>query len=49
MVALRLKTRELALAGVAQWIERQPENQGVAGLIAHQDTGLLARSPVGGT
>ena len=29
-----------ALAGVAQWIERQPVNQRVATLIPNQGTGL---------
>ena len=40
----------LALAGVAQWIERRPANQAVASSIpslGHM-TGLQARSPVGG-
>ena len=39
-----------ALAGVAQWIECQPANQGVASLfpsLGHKP-GLQARSPVGG-
>ena len=41
---------ELALAGVAQWIEWQPTNQRVTGLISSQGTclGLWARFPVGG-
>ena len=30
----------LAVAGVAQWIECQPVNQRVIGLIPSQDTGL---------
>ena len=34
------KKAETALAGVAQWIERQPENQMVASWILSQDTGL---------
>ena len=39
-----------ALAGVAQWIEHQPVNQGVAGSIPSQGTCLSYRpgSPVGG-
>ena len=39
-----------ALAGVAQWIERRPANQSVAGLIPSQGTwlGCGARSPAGG-
>ena len=39
------------MASVAQWIECQPMNQRVAGLIPSQGTwlGLWARSPVGGT
>ena len=32
-----------ALAGVAQWIERRPANQRVAGLILSQGTGLRWR------
>ena len=42
--------QERALASVAQWIECQPENQRVAGLIpslGHMP-GLQARSSVGG-
>ena len=41
---------KLAWAGVAQWIECQPVNQKVAGLIPSQGTclGLQARSPSGG-
>ena len=41
----------VALAGVAQWIEHQPANHWVTGLIpglGHM-FGLWARSPVGGT
>ena len=41
---------DLALAGEAQWIECQPENQRVAGSIPRSVhmPGLWARSPVGG-
>ena len=45
------KRMEYALAGVAQWIECQPENQRVASSIpsiGHMH-GLRVRSPVGGT
>ena len=35
-----LRMRELALAGVAQWIECQPANQTVAVLIASEGTCL---------
>ena len=40
---------DLALAGVAQWIEHGPENQRVAGSIPSSGhmPGLQARSPVG--
>ena len=34
------KRKNRALAGVAQWIERWPANQGVAGLIPSQGTCL---------
>ena len=34
------KIPKVALAGVAQWIEHQPENQKVTGLILSQDTCL---------
>ena len=37
----------LALAGVAQWIECRPENQGIAGSIPSQGT-CLGCSLVGG-
>ena len=39
----------VALAGVAQWTERRPANQRVAGSVPNQDTclGCGARSPVG--
>ena len=36
MIYLLLKKLTLALTGVAQWIERQPVNQKVAGLILSQ-------------
>ena len=41
---------DMALAGVAQWIEHWPENQRVASLIPSLEhmPGLQARSPVGG-
>ena len=35
-----IKSIELALAGVAQWIELQPANQRVTGLIPSQSTSL---------
>ena len=38
-----LKPQHLALAGVAQWIEQQPVNQRVAGLIPSQGTRLDCR------
>ena len=38
--SLFLKTQTLALAGVAQWTERRPVNQGVAALIPGQGTSL---------
>ena len=37
------KKKNLALAGVAQWIERWSANQGVAGLIPSQGTCLRCR------
>ena len=45
-----IKIKTIALAGVAQWIERQPVNQRVASLIPSPGhmSGLWARSPVGG-
>ena len=49
-IALKFKIFTKALAGVAQWIERKPANQRVAGLIPNLGhmPGLQARSPVGG-
>ena len=39
--ALRLSVKKVfALAGVVQWIEHQPTNQGVAGSIPRQETCL---------
>ena len=48
--ANRYKYFSIALAGVARWIERRPENQRVAGSIPSQSTlpGLETRSPVEG-
>ena len=45
-----IKSSDLALAGVAQWIECWPANQRVTGLIPSLGhiRGLQARSPVGG-
>ena len=45
------KVTHCALAGVAQWMECQPENQRVDGSISQSELmpGLWARSPVGGT
>ena len=45
-----IKVEEVALAGVAQWIECQPAKPGVAGLIPSQGTCLGHRpgSPVRG-
>ena len=40
---LTIKVYELALAGVAQWIECWPRNQRVAGLIPSQGTCLGGR------
>ena len=40
---LTIKVYELALAGVAQWIECWPQNQRVAGLIPSQGTCLGCR------
>ena len=40
-----LRGRGAVLAGVAQWIERRPVNQGVAGLIPSQGTCLGERQP----
>ena len=37
---MKFKNRQGALAGVAQWIEREPANQRVAGLIPSQGTCL---------
>ena len=37
-----VKTVDLALAGVAQWIEHQPANQKVAGSISSQSICLVA-------
>ena len=48
---IQFKIGYLALADVAQWIERQPVNQRVTSLIpslGHMP-GLQARSPVGST
>ena len=44
------KGEQMALAGVAQWIEHRPANQRVVGSIPSQGTclRLWARSPVGG-
>ena len=36
----KYKRKEAALAGAAQWIECQPANQRVTGLIPSQDTYL---------
>ena len=44
-----MKIVKVALAGAAQWIECQPENQRVAGLIPSQGTCLVAgQVPSGG-
>ena len=43
MNAYELKNLGLALAGVAQWIERQPVNQRVTGSIPSQGTCLGCR------
>ena len=43
------KLPKTALAGVAQWIECQPANQRVSGLIPSHIPGSQARSPVRGT
>ena len=43
-----LRGRGAVLAGVAQWIERRPVNQGVAGLIPSQGTCLGCRPVPGG-
>ena len=43
-----IKDTTSTLAGVAQWLERQPLKQRVVGLIPSQVTCLGARSPVGG-
>ena len=50
MLSVWLKYNQIALAGVAQWLECHPENQGVTGSIPSQGTclGYGARSPVGG-
>ena len=50
-ISLFLKINRIALAGVAQWIERRPANQRVTGSIPSQCTlpGLRVRSPFGGT
>ena len=47
---ISMKMRYGALAGVAQWIERQPANQKVTGSIPSQGTCLGCRPgpPVGG-
>ena len=47
----KFKILVIALAGEAQWIEHQPVNQRVTGLISSQGTclGCGARSPVVGT
>ena len=37
---VKFKNREIALAGVAQWIECPPTNQKVASLISSQDSCL---------
>ena len=45
-----IKIMQTDLAGVAQWIEHQPENQGVTGSIPRLGhmPGLQARFPVRG-
>ena len=43
-ILLHLKIVIIALAGVAQWIEHQPVNQGVARSIPSQGTCLGCRS-----
>ena len=40
LVRMAIKNEKRALAGVAQWIERQPANQRVTGSIPSQGTGL---------
>ena len=39
----RMKKQEFVLAGVTQWIECQPANQEVTGLIPNQSTCLGCR------
>ena len=51
LIIISLKKYILALAGVAQWVARRPENQGVAGSVPSQGTCLgfkPGRSPVEG-
>ena len=46
--SLKIKIDMYTLAGVAQWIERWPANQKVAGSIPSQGICLDPRYPVGG-